>query len=288
VCEPADDVADASEPTPIPRGLDARTSTDLAEIVERQKRLVQVADLRRRFIVLLDVPSGLPVRRVSDWRATFDSSFAAAYHPWLGVPASDGRRSVDVPPSTFAAGIIAGRERRLGLPWGPANEIARGAVLSAEVITDTVHDQLHLLGINVYRAERDGFRLSSARTLASDPDFRQLSVRRLMTMLALTLDRQTQWLVFEPNTAELRARLSHTVTQFLRGLQRRGAFAGATEAESFFVRCDDGLNPIESQRQGRLLAEVGVAPASPLEYILLRISQDLDGSLSISVGGAGG
>lgn len=269
--------------------LDARSRADLDEILRRQTRVVQVAELRRRFVALLDVPAGLPVSGVTGWRAGLDSSFAAAYHPWLGVPRpGPAGLQVAVPPSAFAAGIMAARERTRGLPWGPANELARGAVLSAEVVTDVVHDQLHLLGINVYRRERDGFRLTAARTLSSDPDYRQLSVRRLMTMLALTIQRQTQWLVFEPNTPALRARLTHTLTQFLRGMYRGGAFAGATEDSSFFVRCDDSTNPRDSQDQGRLVAEVGVAPAAPLEYLVLRISQDVDGGVSVAESGAGG
>lgn len=282
-CAPAETTLALAEPVPIPAGLDARAPGDLAEIIRRQRRVVQIADLRRRFVALLDVPSGLQPRRVTEWRANFDTGFAAAYHPWLGVPraAADGVGSVAVAPSSFAAGIVAARELRFGLTWGPANELARGAVLSADIVTDAVHDQLHLIGINVYRSERDGFRLSAARTLSSDRDYRQLSVRRLMTMLRLTLERQTQWLVFEPNTVELRARLTHAVTQLLRELQRRGSFAGATDRESFFVTCDDTLNPVESQRQGRLLCEIGVAPASPLEYIVLSISQDVDGTLSV-------
>lgn len=285
-CEPAATVYVAEAPL-IRGGLDALDPGDLAEIVARQDRLLDVARLRRRFIVLLDVPAGLPVRGVTDWRARIDTSFAAAYHPWLGVPrATTGEQGcVAVPPSSFAAGIIAGRERRHGLPWGPANEFALGAVLSRDVVTDAIHDQLHRVGINVYRADRGGFRLSAARTLSLDPEYVQLSVRRLMTMLALTLERQTHWLVFEPNTPALRARLTHTVTQLLRGLQRRGAFAGGTDAESFFVACDDALNPVESQAQGRLVAEVGVAPAAPLEYLVLQITRDVDGAIAVGTGG---
>jgi uncharacterized protein len=265
--------------------LDARNPADLEEIVKRQQRLVTVADLRRRFVALLDVPAGLSVQGIARWRAGFQSSYAAAYHPWLGVPRQENRReAVSVPPSAFAAGITAARERRLGLPWGPANELAVGAVRTTDLVSDIVHDQLHLLGINVFRAERDGFRLTAARTLSSDPDYRQLSVRRVMTMIALTLDRHAQRLVFEPNTADLRGRLQHIVTQFLRDLHRRNAFAGATEAESFFVRCDEGLNPSASQALGRLIAEVGVAPAAPLEYLVLRISQDADGTLQVATG----
>ena len=100
-------------------------------------------------------------------------------------------------------------------------------------------------------------------------------------MLALTLDRQAQWLVFEPNTPELRGLLQHALTLFLREQFRRGAFAGDTEDESFFVRCDDSANPPSSQGEGRLVAEVGVAPVAPLEYLVLRISQDTDGAVSV-------
>ena len=44
------------------------------------------------------------------------------------------------------------------------------------------------------------------------------------------------------------------------------------------MRCDDDVNPPSSQALGRLVAEVGVAPAVPLEYLVLRIARDGDGS----------
>jgi hypothetical protein len=270
---------------PLPSMLDGRDDTDLAEIIRWQQRVVQVADLRRRFVALLDVPTGLPTARITDWRAAFDSSFAAAYHPWLGVPDPDrgAGLAVMVPPSAFAAGIIAERERRLGLSRGPANQLALGAVVAADAISDALADQLHLLSINIFGAERDGFRLGAARTLSSDPDYRQLSVRRLMTMLAISLGRYGEGLlVFEPNTSELRARLTNAITELLRDLHRRGAFSGATEEQSFFVRCDDGTNPPRSQALGRLVAEIGVAPAAPLEYLILRIASDGEGGLLIN------
>ena len=162
--------------------------------------------------------------------------------------------------------------------------MAVGAVVGRDPVTDPVHDQLHLLGINVFRAERDGFRLTAARTLSSDPDYRQLSVRRLMTQLAETLTQQCQWVVFEPNTTGLRDRLTHSVTHLLRDLHRRGALAGRTEEESFFVRCDDSTNPPSSQALGRLVAEIGVAPAAPLEYIVLQLSADVDGNVTVEAG----
>ena len=274
---------EADEPTVTPAGLDGRDPASLAEILARQVRLVQVADLRRRFVALLDVPLGLPLSRVAGWRSAFDSSYAAAYFPWLGAvpPGAGDATAVSVPPSSFAAGIIAARESVRGIAWGPANELAAGAVVARESVTDALHDRLHLMGINVYRAERDGFRLSAARTLAGDQAYRQLSVRRLMTMIALTITQQCQWLVFEPNTADLRRRLSSSLEVLLRDLHRRGFLAGRTEAESFFVRCDDSNNPLRSQALGRLVAEVGVAPAEPLEYLVLVVSADTAGSVTV-------
>jgi Bacteriophage tail sheath protein len=292
-CAEPEPVVLPEEPVPVVSPwLDGSDPTDLAMIIERQRRTVAVAELRRRFVVLLDVPVRLPTARVTDWRAEFDSSFAGAFHPWLGVPRGgqpgSAQQAVLVPPSAFAAGIMAERELRLGLPHGPANQLALGAVRAAEGIGEAEADRLHLQSINVFAAERDGFRLAAARTLSTDPDYRQLSVRRLMTLLALTVERHGQWLVFEPNTVALRSRLADSLTQLLRDLHRQGAFSGATEAESFFVRCDAGVNPPESQALGRLVAEIGVAPASPLEYLVLRIASDGDGGLVVDEAGRTG
>jgi hypothetical protein len=268
--------------------LDPRIADELTEILARQRHLVELAQRYRQFVVLLDVPQKLSVRAVVQWRAGFDSSFAAAYHPWLSVnrtvigqlgAARDQRRAV--PPSAFAAGIIAARERRFGLSFGPANELAEGAVLAVDLVTDAEHDVLHQFGVNVYRAERDGFRLTGARTLSRNRDLRQLTVRRLMTMLRLVLDRQAQWVVFEPNTAEVREVLRNGIVLLLSELYRAGAFAGASEEEAFYVLADDSLNPRSSLDLGRLVVEVGVAPAEPLEFLVLRISRDGDGGVRV-------
>ncbi|MFI9386615.1 phage tail sheath family protein [Kutzneria sp. NPDC052558] len=262
------------------RLLDGRDPGELAEILVRQKRVVEVAALRQRFVALLDVPFGLPVGEVIRWRSNFDTSYAAAYFPWLAAVGPD-TLAVQVPPSAYAAGIIAAREIKHGLPWGPANELAVGAVQASDHVSDAEHDRLHLAGVNVYRAERDGFRLTAARTVSSDPDYRQLSVRRLMTMIAITLARQAQFLVFEPNTPQLRDLLGQMITHLLRGLKAQGAFSGDTEQQCFFVLTGDSVNPPQNQQLGRLVAEVGVAPSTPLEYLVLRITQDGDGAVRV-------
>jgi phage tail sheath protein FI len=192
---------------------------------------------------------------------------------------------VEVNPSAAAAGIVARRELLFGVPFGPANELAASMVDVVDRVSPARHAVLHQSAVNVFLHDRDGVRLTAARTLSRDPDYRQLSVRRLVTMIELTLERELQWLVFESNTPDLRGRVTRALVVFLRRLYRQNAFVGATESQAFFVRCDDTLNPQPVVDAGQLVCEVGIAPAEPLEFIVLRIARDGDGTLR--VGGSG-
>ncbi len=263
--------------------LDPTLPEDLERIVALQARVVELAETLRSWIVLLDVPPGLNQRRIVDWRARFRTAWAAAYHPWLRLSRPDDAREslVSIPPSAVAAGIVAHQEWAFGVPHGPANVLARGVVSVLDDVSPARHDELHPAGVNVFLRERDGVRLSAARTLSRDPEWRQLSVRRLMTMLARTVERQMQWAVFEPNDAALRDRVTRLLQGHLRTLYRANAFRGRTDDEAYFVRCDDELNPPSARDDGRLLCHVGVAPAEPLEFLVLKIAREGDGTLRI-------
>jgi hypothetical protein len=267
-------------------GLRLDPNEDLDTIAALQRRMIELADQLESFIVLLDVPPGLSQRRILYWRAKFDSAYAAAYHPWLNVARTDDRRDglVGVNPSAVAAGIIALRESRFGVPYGPANEIAAGVVDATDRVSPSRHDELHQNAINVYLPERDGIRLTAARTLALDQTWRQLNVRRLMTMIRRALYRQMQWAVFEPNNQKLRFQISRMLESYLRQLYRANAFTGATESQAFFVKCDDKLNPLAVQQQGQAIAQIGIAPAEPLEFIVLNVARDGDFSLTVEEG----
>ncbi len=266
--------------------LDPNDPVELEEIVGHQRRLAELATLTQAFVVLLDVPPGLDQSRIVRWRGRFDTSYAAAYCPWLEIVRSlvGGLAKTTMNPSAFAAGIVASRELRFGVPFGPSNELAAGAVGVADAISPARHAELHPLGINVFLRERDGMLLTAARTLSTDPSYRQLSVRRLMMMLVRTLERELQWVVFEPNNRSLQADLRHLLRAYLGRLYRANAFVGATEDEAFFVHCDERLNTQSELDAGRLVAEIGVAPAEPLEFIVVRLLHDGDGTLLVAEG----
>lgn len=263
--------------------LDPGIPGDLEQIVTLQQRVVGLAERLQSWIVLLDVPPGLNQREVLAWRSEFGSAWSAAYHPWVRVSRPDDAREplVSVTPSAFAAGIIAKQEIAFGVPHGPANELLSDAVSLTDAVSPRRHDELHQAAINVLLLERDGIRLTAARTLSRDPQWRQLSVRRLVTMLRRTLYRQMQWAVFEPNDARLRDEVKRLLETYLRQLFRANAFRGQTPREAYFVRCDETLNPPQIVDQGMLLCEIGVAPAEPLEFIVLHLSRDRDGGLRV-------
>jgi hypothetical protein len=237
-------------------------------------------------VALLDVPPRIDHRQILTWRTRFRSSYAAAYHPWLTASRSDDLRDapITINPSAFAAGIVADSELRHGIPRGPANQIAIGVTDVEAIVLRDQHDELHPAGINVFLRERDGVRLTAARTLSRDPSYRQLSVRRLMLQLRRTLMQEMQWAVFESNDGALRARLRSMLRAFLGRLHRAGAFRGATEEEAFFVHCDEQLNPSRVVDAGQLVCEVGVAPAEPLEFIVVRLIRKGDQIEAAEVG----
>jgi len=262
--------------------LDPKMPADRELIIGYQKQLVDFAAVLRSFIVLLDVPPGLNHRQILTWRARFDSAFAAAYDPWLQISrGDDSRELLRVPPSAVAAGVIARQELSFGVPHGPANALAAQVVGVDDTVSPARHDELHQQGINVYLRERDGIRLTGARTLSRDPQWRQLSVRRLVTMIQRALEQQMQWVVFEPNNSALRTDVRFALESYLSQLFRLGAFRGATEQEAFFVRCDESNNPAYVTDAGRLIAEVGLAPAEPLEFIVLQLARAGDGTLTL-------
>ena len=263
--------------------LDPGDAADLDEIIRLQGRLAAFARRLQEFVVLLDVPPGLSTPKIQRWRTHFDSTFLAAYYPWLQVSKSDDGRNglVAINPSAVAAGIIARQELRFGVPHGPANVIAQGVINVDERISTNQHDALHPLGINIFLQQRDGAWLSAARTLSYDLRYRQLSVRRLVTMIKRSLRRQMQWAVFEPNGPALWNEVRLMLHTFLRRLYTQGAFQGSSESEAFFVRCDAQLNPRSVTDAGKMVAEVGLNPAEPLEFIVLHITRGGDGTLIV-------
>lgn len=235
-------------------------------------------------VAILDAPPSMSPQEVRKWRldvAAYDSSYAALYYPWIQVNDPVQKRPVYVPPSGHLSGIWARTDNTRGVHKAPANENVRGATGLAYNVTKGEQDTLNPNGVNCIRAFPGmGIRVWGARTLANNPSWRYLNVRRLFNFVEKSIERGTMWVVFEPNNPRLWARVRRDVTAFLTTIWRSGALFGASPAEAFYVKCDEELNPPESRDLGRLVIEIGLSPVKPAEFVIFRISQ--------WAGGAGG
>jgi phage tail sheath protein FI len=227
-------------------------------------------------MAILDPLPGLSPQDVKQWRekgTNYDSKFSALYYPWIKVAGPDGR-PMTVPPSGHMAGIYARSDNERGVHKAPANEVVRGALEASTQVTKGEQDLLNPIGVNCIRSFTGrGIRVWGARTLSSDPAWRYINVRRLFNFLESSIQRGTQWVVFEPNDPDLWARVRRDVSAFLTGVWRSGALFGLTPEEAFFVKCDAELNPPDVRDRGQLIIEIGVAPVKPAEFVIFRLSQ---------------
>jgi phage tail sheath protein FI len=228
-------------------------------------------------VAILDTPPNLNPQFAKKWRmdiAGFDSSYAAMYYPWIEVSDPVTNRPTLIPPSGHMAGIWARSDNTRGVHKAPANEVVRGATGLGYAVTKGEQDVLNPVGVNCIRAFPGmGVRVWGARTLSSNPSWRYINVRRLFNYVEKSIERGTQWVVFEPNEPRLWGRVRRDVTAFLRTVWRDGALFGASPGEAFYVKCDGETNPSESRDLGRLVVEIGMAPVKPAEFVIFRISQ---------------
>ncbi|MEJ5990269.1 phage tail sheath subtilisin-like domain-containing protein [Ramlibacter sp. PS3R-8] len=266
---------------------------DEAAIERVQAALITLAEQSGDRIALLDAPYAACTEatavdaRLRAWRGRFDSSFAALYAPWLKVldPQRPSGATRAVPPSGHVAGLIAALELKRGVHVSPANEALVGAQDVTLAIDEARHGLLNALHVNVIRAlPGRGLRPMGARTLSSDPSWRFLGTRRVMCAVRRALAAALPWAVFEPNDWRTRAKLALVAGSFLQGLWARGVLPGAAPNEAYFVRCDDGNNPSAARDRGELLMEIGIAPATPFEFVLLRIGRDANGLAIVESG----
>ncbi|MCO6434999.1 phage tail sheath family protein [Nitrosomonas nitrosa] len=239
--------------------------------------LITHCERMRYRVAILDSPNDQVLSEIQEFRGKLDSKYAALYYPWIKIidPLDpDGRREIFVPPSGFVAGICARTDVLHGVFKAPANEITLGGIGFEQLLNKAQQDILNPLGINCFRYfEGRGFRLWGARTISSDPEWKYFSVRRYFAYLERSIDKGTQWAVFENNSESLWTNLRNTITDFLVNEWRNGALMGTKPEEAFFVRCDRSTMTQNDLDNGRLVCLIGVAVVKPAEFVIFRIGQ---------------
>lgn len=199
---------------------------------------------------------------------------ASTYFPWVKVYDPKKKENVYQPPAGFVAGLYSRVDSTRGIHKAPANETLNGVVGLKYSLTKEEQSLLNPRGINLIRDFGDlGIKVYGARTLASDPEWKYVNVRRLFLNVRQSLQQGTEWAVFEPNNESLWGNVKRNVAAYLKHLWKSEALVGNTPEEAFYVICDKSNNPQESIDLGILNVSIGIAPVKPAEFINISIQQ---------------
>jgi phage tail sheath protein FI len=239
-----------------------------------QDQMIALCENQKDRFSILDIPQSKDIEWVCRWRRRTDSSYCAYYWPWLRTVDHQDRTRI-VPPSGHLAGLYARRDLE-GVHHAPANlEIVSAEDVSLRVTEDHL-GQLNSEAVNTFRLQR-GVRPWGARTASSDPQWRYIPVRRLFIMLRRSLHDGFAWVTFEPNNPRTWDLIVGRTSAFLQDIHTRGMLVGGNAEQAFFVKCDAENNPPEQVDSGMLICDIGVAPVSPAEFIMISLTQTMTG-----------
>ena len=220
-------------------------------------------------LVILDLElySSTPTAAIST-AASVDSSYAAAYWPWVQVSNPDNGQLVWVPASTLIPGVMAYNDK-VGEPWFAPAGIQKGGlgmVKQAErKLPQSDRDTLYVGKVSpIATFPGTGICVFGQKTLqtkASATD--RINVRRLLIELKEKIGNVAKTLVFAQNTAAIRNQFLSQVNPYLDSVQQRqGVYA-------FKVVMDESNNSSTVIDRNQLVGAVYIQPTKTAEFIYL-------------------
>lgn len=214
--------------------------------------------------------------------------YGALYGPWIKVLDPLSKSSAPyrfVPPTGHIMGAFSRIESTRGVWKAPAGDEANllGALDVEYRLTDADHTDLVKSGsVNGVRVVPGaGVVIDASRTLSTDTRWLYVNVRLLFNFVKSSLRTGLRWVRQEPNRDRLWNLIKHnSVTPFLLGLWRQGAFGTGTPDQVFTVICDASNNPPDQVEQGNLNVEVYFYPSRPAETIVIQVGQQPSGGFA--------
>ena len=203
-----------------------------------------------------------------------NSSYGAAYYPWVQIRDLNNGQIVWVPPSVPALGAISYSQRASELWFAPAG-FTRGGLSTGNAglpvvgvrdkLTSRDRDKLYEGNINpIAQFPAEGIVIFGQKTLqASASALDRINVRRLMIFLKRQISRFAATILFDQNVRVTWNRFKGQVEPFLRGVQ---AGLGITE---FKLVLDETTTTPDLIDRNVLYAKIYIKPARAIEYIAI-------------------
>ena len=243
-------------------------STFTAQVTQINS-LVALAENRQDCIAVIDVSKyGSTVAATLNSVSAFDSSYAAAYWPWLQAVDPTSGQTTWSPASAFIPGVYSFTDAS-SEPWFAPAGLIRGAlgnVIRAErKLTSGNRDSLYSGNVNpIATFPGRGVVVFGQKTLqvrASALD--RLNVRRLLITLKSFITQVADNLVFEQNTIATRNNFLSQVNPYLESVQQRqGLYA-------FKVVMNETNNTPDVIDRNEMVGQIFLQPTKTAEFIIL-------------------
>lgn len=258
--------------------IDANFVFNAPGLADATSLVTKVASGRQDSIFVCDTAENQAATMVG---ATMpSSSYGAVYYPWIWIadPSPDAVRGgiKKVPPGASVVGMIVRTDTSRGVFKAPAGVAATlaGAVASETRLTNAELDTLAGMNVNVVRpVPGSGIAAMGARTRSFGTVDQYISVRRTINYVKKRAADVSRFALFEPNTPPLWEQLRVANGAFLSELWQIGGLAGLDFSQAFYVKCDGENNTSTSIAAGEVHIEIGIAPAFPAEFVVIRVGQ---------------
>jgi hypothetical protein len=230
--------------------------------------IISVAEDRGDFIFVNDLYTyGSTISQTTGQAISRNTSYAAAYWPWVQTQDPDSGRNVWVPASTVIGGVYAYNDR-VAEPWFAPAGINRGglSVIRAErKLSQTDRDTLYQNKVNpIATFPGQGVVVYGQKTLQTQASaLDRVNVRRLLIALKNYISQVANNLVFEQNTTTTRNNFLAQVNPYLESVQQRqGLYA-------FKVVMDESNNTAADIDRNQLNGGIYIQPTKTAEFIYL-------------------
>lgn len=197
-----------------------------------------------------------------------DSSYTAAYWPWVRIVNPSKNVPLWVPPSVMVPGVLTFNDA-VSAPWYAPAGLNRGGLTQVtdtyKRLTQSDRDTLYAARINpIANFLNDGIVVWGQKTLQARPSaLDRVNVRRLLIAVKKFIASSTRYLVFEQNTSATRNRFLSIVNPYMEQVRaQQGLYA-------FRVVMDQTNNTTDLIDQNILYGQIFLQPTRTAEFIIL-------------------
>ena len=231
--------------------------------------IINNTQLRGDNIYIADlVPFGSSITQAIAQASTKNTSYAAAYWPWVQTVDPDSAQLVWLPASCLVAGAYAFNDS-VSEPWFAPAGITRGGlstvVRAEKKLSQTDRDNLYANKVNpIATFPGTGVVVYGQKTLQSKASaLDRVNVRRLLIALKSYISQVAQNLVFEQNSIATRNAFLAAVNPYLETVQQKqGLYA-------FKVIMDDSNNTADVIDRNQMVGQIYIQPTKTAEFIYL-------------------